>query len=174
MTPPNFSNKPLGNSRRNRDGGITLIEMLVVLAVIGVATGATMLGVNSADRDTRAEAEAVRLARNLLLGVDEALVGGTPLALIWDAGGYSFVAWSEGAASWGAARPTTLATRHDLRAPLQLGVNGQDTPIAVVIDPSGVGHAISFVIAPPALSSGPRWIVEFDGFSASAQPEGAT
>ena len=80
------ANTPTFRQRRNRDGGITLIEMLVVLAVIGVATGATMLGLNSADRDSRAESEAVRLARNLSLGVDEALVGGSPLALIWDAG----------------------------------------------------------------------------------------
>ena len=159
--------------RRNRDGGITLIEMLVVLAVIGVATGATMLGLNSADRNSRAESEAVRLARNLSLGVDEALVGGSPLALIWDAGGYSFVAWSDTAASWGAAAPKSLALRHDLRAPLQLGVDGQDTPVAVVIAPNGIGPAISFVIAPAATVNGPRWIVDFDGFSASARPEAA-
>ena len=173
MTPPILAKTQGGNGRRNRDAGITLIEILVVLAVIGVATGATMLGVNSADRDTRAEAEAVRLARNLSLGVDEALVGGAPLAMIWDTGGYSFVAWSDASASWGAAGQNTLAIRHDLRAPLQLGIDGQDIPRAVVIAASGVGPAISFVIAPPALSSGPRWVVDFDGFSAAARPEGA-
>ena len=75
------------------DSGITLIEMLVVLAVIGVATGATMLGVNASDRSSRAQSEAVRLANNLSLGVDEAMVSGTPLALIWDQDGYRFVAW---------------------------------------------------------------------------------
>lgn len=173
MTEMMFAKALGGTKRRNRDGGITLIEMLVVLAVIGVATGATMLSVSSADRDTRAEAEAVRLAHNLSLGMDEALIGGTPLALIWDPGGYSFVAWSDVAASWGAAGQGTLATRHDLRAPLQLGVDGQDTPLAVVMAPSGIGPAISLIIGPPAPSGGPRWVVDFDGFSASARPEGA-
>ena len=173
MTVTMFAKTLCCTKRRSRNAGITLIEMLVVLAVIGVATGATMLSVNFADHDTRAEAEAVRLARNLSLGVDEAIVGGIPLALIWDAGGYSFVAWSDVTASWEAAGQGTLGTRHDLRAPLQLGVDGQDTPLAVVIAPSGIGPAILFVIAPPALSGGPRWVVDFDGFSASARPEGA-
>ena len=168
------ANTPTFKPRRNRDGGITLIEMLVVLAVIGVATGATMLGLNSADRDTRAQAEAVRLASYLSLGVDEALVGGAPLALIWDAGGYSFVAWSDINASWGVAAPNALAIRHDLRAPLQLRVDGQVTPVAVMIAPSGIGPVVSFVIEPLTLGTGPRWIVEFDGFAASARPEGTS
>lgn len=171
---PHVLPKSFGNAlRRGRDDGITLIEMLVVLAVIGVATGATMLGVNSADRYTRSEAEAVRLARTLSLGVDEALVGGKPLALIWDSDGYRFVAWSDTSASWVAAGQDTLAMRHDLRAPLHLGIDGQDTPLALVIAPSGIGPAVSFIVAPAFPASGPGWIVDFDGFSATARPEGA-
>ena len=159
---------------RRRDSGLTLIEMLVVLAIVGIAAGVTMLGLNSADRDARAEAEAVRLARNLSLSVDEAIVGGTPLALIWDAAGYRFVAWSEAGADWQAAAPNILAARHDLRAPLELSVQGWDQPAPVLIAASGIGPALAFVIAPATTNDSPQWIVDFDGFSATARPEGGT
>lgn len=157
--------------RRRADGGITLIEVLVVLAVIGVATGATMLGLNATDRDTRAEAEAVRLARSLSLGTDEAMLSGTPLALVWDAGGYSFVAWSAADAQWGPADQNTLSRRHDLRAPVALSLSGE-TAGPVLIASSGIGQEIEFQFGAASGNSSLRWIVAFDGFSASAQPKG--
>ena len=159
--------------RRSADGGITLIEVLVVLAVIGVATGATMLGLNATDRDTRAEAEAVRLARNLSLGVDEALLGGTPLALVWDASGYRFIAWSAVDAAWGPAKPNSLSNRHDLRAPVMLSLPGATATTPVLIASSGIGPTVEFEFGATAGSSSPRWSVAFDGFSATARPKGA-
>ncbi len=158
--------------KRSAVGGITLIEVLVVLAVIGVATGATMLGLNAVERDARAEAEAVRLARNLSLGVDEAMLSGTPLALIWDAGSYSFVAWSAADANWGRANPNSLSRRHDLRVPVALSLQGEIATKPVLIASSGIGQAIAFEFGSTASSSSPRWIVAFDGFSATAQPKG--
>jgi general secretion pathway protein H len=148
--------------------------MLVVLAVIGVATGATMLGVNASDRSSRAQSEAVRLANNLSLGVDEAMVSGTPLALIWDQDGYSFVAWSAAEQDWRAAAPSILATRHTLRDPLQLAIDGKANHDPILIAPSGLGSPITFVLSSAALSdtasaNGVGWIVNFDGFSATAK-----
>ena len=156
--------------RRSVESGITLIEVLVVLAVIGVATGATMLGLNATDRSTRAEAEAIRLARNLSLGVDEALISGTPLALMWDAGGYSFVAWSAADGIGGPANGASLATRHDLRAPVAMALQGAATPLPVMIASSGLGPAVAFEFASTAANSSQSWLVAFDGFSATAQP----
>ena len=159
--------------RRGADSGITLIEVLVVLAVIGVATGVTMLGLNSTDRAARAEAEATRLARNLSLGVDEAMLNGTPLALIWDAKGYSFVAWSAVDAAWGPAIPNSLSRRHDLRAPVALSVPGDVATTAVLIASSGIGPTIELEFGATNGNSSPRWSVLFDGYSATAQPKGA-
>lgn len=158
--------------RRSPDSGITLIEVLVVLAVIGVATGATMLGLNATDRDTRAEAEAVRLARNLSLGVDQAILSGTPLALMWDAGGYRFVAWSAADAVWGPAKPSGLSRRHDLRAPVALSLQGEIATKPVLIAASGIGPAIAFEFGSGVSTSSTHWVVAFDGFSATAQPKG--
>ncbi len=165
----------LFQTRRScQDSGITLIEMLVVLAVIGVATGATMLGVNASDRSSRAQSEAVRLANNLSLGVDEAMVTGTPLALIWDETGYSFVAWSAAQQDWRAATPNILAVRHRLRDPLQLAIDGKDGNDPILIAPSGLGSPIIFVLSSAALSESATsnsagWVVNFDGFSATAK-----
>ena len=157
--------------RRAADSGITLIEVLVVLAVIGVATGATMLGLNATDRSTRAEAEATRLARNLSLGVDEALLNGTPLALIWDAGGYSFIAWSAVDENWGPANGAGLSTRHDLRAPVAMALQGAPLPPRpLLIASSGIGPAVAFEFASTAANSSQSWLVAFDGFSATALP----
>lgn len=158
--------------RRRPDGGITLIEVLVVLAVIGVATGATMLGLNATDRDTRAEAEAVRLARNLSLGVDQAILSGSPLAIMWDAGGYRFVAWSAEDAVWGPASPSSLSRRHDLRAPVALSLQGDIATKPVLIAASGIGPVVAFEFGSAARTGSPHWIVAFDGFSATAQPKG--
>lgn len=166
-----ISTRPMQFLRTRRschDSGITLIEMLVVLAVIGVATGATMLGVNASDRSSRAQSEAVRLANNLSLGVDEAMVTGTPLALIWDQDGYSFVAWSAAQNDWRAAAPGILAARHQLRAPLQLAIAGKDGNASVLIAPSGLGSPLMFVFSTPAPSDNAAWVVNFDGFSATA------
>ena len=167
VRPATFRKPP----RRRPDGGITLIEVLVVLAVIGVATGVTMLGLNGTDRDTRAEAEAVRLARNLSLGVDEAILSGTPLALMWDAGGYSFVAWSAADAVWGPAKPNSLSRRHDLRAPVGLSLTGTSTTQPILIASSGIGPATEFELGSATGNGSPGWIVAFDGFSATAWPK---
>ncbi len=164
----------LRTRRSCQDSGITLIEMLVVLAVIGVATGATMLGVNASDRSSRAQSEALRLANNLSLAVDEAMVTGTPLALTWDQEGYSFVTWSAVEQDWRAAAPGILAARHTLRSPLQLAIDGNDNHDPILLAPSGLGSPISFVfssaaVSDSATSNGAGWIVNFDGFSASAK-----
>ena len=77
--------------KRDRQAGLTLIEMLVVLVIVAVMAGVAVLGLGSLDRGSRAEAEARRLADRLQLASDEVLVAGAPLAMLWDPGGYRFV-----------------------------------------------------------------------------------
>lgn len=155
---------------RHSEAGITLIEVLVVLAVIGVAAGATMMGMG--DRGRSAETEAVRLARHLTLGVDEALIGGVPLALRWDTAGYSFV---QGAAvdpanapeAWPPAPQPVLGQRHDLARPLELRLRDATTPVAVILPVSGAAQTVTFEVT----GADPVWTVTFDGFTAVATPE---
>lgn len=146
---------------RDPQSGLTLVEVLVVIAVIGVATGAAMMGLNGADRNARPQAEAVRLARHLSLAVDEALVSGLPLQLIWDEGGYAFVQWRE--ADWRPAAVPGLALRHDIRAPLRMAGDGDDA-ILIAASGSGPARAVEFQ------GAGTAWQVRFDGFTALAAP----
>ena len=80
--------------------GFTLIEILVVLALIGLLTGMAVLsaGVSGSGVDR----EARRLSATLRLAADESRLQGRVLGLRFDSGGYS---WHELVADESGARP---------------------------------------------------------------------
>ena len=78
---------------RQREAGLSLVEVLVVLAIVGIMAGVTVLGLGALDRGASGEAEAMRLASRMRLAADEALVTSVPLALVWEEHGYRFLAW---------------------------------------------------------------------------------
>jgi general secretion pathway protein H len=132
---------------RDTQSGVTLIEMMIVLAIVGVATGAATLGLASVGRDDRAESAALRLSQDISLAVDMALIEGKPRSVAWDASGYTL----EGRVTLDAS--VTLA-RAD-------GLTG-----AVVIAADGTGDAVEFVLT----GADADWRVMFDGFSVVVQP----
>lgn len=151
--------------RRDREAGLTLIEVMVVLAVIGVMAGVAMLGLGALDRGARAEAEALRLAGRLQLAGDAALVSSAPHALVWDAQGYGFARWDAAAQVW---RPSDLRLleRHTLPAAFRLARQGA---------PGGASALIGADIAQPTIvllitGGAAPWSVAFDGISARAAP----
>ncbi len=151
---------------RDPEAGLTLIEVLVVLALVGVMAGVTVLGLGGLDRGVRAEAEAVRLADRLQLASDEALVSSAVLAPIWDAGGYRFDRWDAAAGAWRRSDQRLLGPRHSLPAALRLQRgDGTGTP-PVLIAPDLQRPAIEFVITGSAMP----WAVAYDGFAAAASP----
>lgn len=159
-------------NRRDAQAGMTLIEVLVVLAVIGVAAGGTMMAIG--DRGRSAETEAVRLARHMTLGVDEVLLSGVPLVLDWDAEGYRFGQMPVGQPqlapdAWPAAPLPVLGTRHDLPGSLALSLRDATLAVPVLLPASAAAPSVTFDIT----GTTPAWSVTFDGFTARAQPEGA-
>ena len=156
MTPPRT---PPLTPPRDREAGLTLLEVLVTLAIIGVMAGVTVLGLGALDRGNRAEAEAMRLADRLQLAADRALVSSAPLALLWDARGYRFVRWDAAGDAWRASDARLLAERHDLPSALRLerpDVAGHP-PVVISLD----------FPQPPAqfrlAGGGGAWAVSFDG-----------
>jgi len=76
-------------SRRTAaSGGFTLIEMLVVVALVVILLGMIGLRIGGATRDVRTEAE--RLAAVIQAAQEQALLGGVPLALRLTGDGYAF------------------------------------------------------------------------------------
>lgn len=146
---------------REREAGLSLVEVLVVLAIVGVMSGVTVLGLGALDRGGSGEAEATRLANRLRLAADEALVTSVPLALVWEERGYRFLAWHAAGARWQGA-PGDLGRHHGLPAPLRLARDGGSGD-AVMIAPD--------LPQPPAVlhiaGGGGTWQVAFDGFGAA-------
>ncbi len=75
--------------RRGAEAGLTLVEMLVVLAIIAVASGAAMLSFGGDGGPRAADAEARKLAIALQRASDDALVASRPASMAWTAEGYA-------------------------------------------------------------------------------------
>lgn len=140
--------------------GMTLVEMLVVLAIIGVMAGVTVLGMGSAARGANVESEARRLADRLQLAADEAMVSDRGVALAWDARGYGFLAKGEG--GWQADQSDAFA-RHALPAGFRLSLPRR-RPYPLGFESGGVPF-----VAQLRAPSG-RWTIAYDGLVVTAQP----
>lgn len=81
------------------DAGVTLVEILVVLALIGTVAGAVGLGLGSVAAGTGARDEALLLAARMRRASEEALLTGQAVALVWSDRDYRFEAL--GSEGWG-------------------------------------------------------------------------
>lgn len=139
-----------------RRQGMTLVEMLVVLAIVGVSASLLVLG-GGGLRETAAQTEANRLADRLRLAADEALIEGRPMSLRLAPSGYEFVG----------GKADALRGRHEL--PKGVIMSARDAEVSV--DPDGA--------APPSRMAirdrDQVWVVTFDGLAAAVArlPEGA-
>jgi general secretion pathway protein H len=142
--------------------GLTLVEMLVVLAIIAVMAGAVAMSIGSGTGRT-AEAEARRLAARLELAGDEAMVSGSTVGFAWDRGSYRFMTLKAGKWQDDAAPalephslPAGLAIDADITGPIVVGADGGGSPIALRL----------------ASDKGSSWTVAFDGVQALARAGG--
>ena len=98
--------------RRHTDAGVTLVEVLVVLVLVGVMAGAIGLSLGPADRENAAYREATLLTARLNRAADEAVLAGMPMAFHWDQDGYWFEV--RGSDDWQPHPVPLLGTRHDM------------------------------------------------------------
>ncbi len=146
------------------DAGLTLVEMLVVLAVIGVMGSVAVLGLGASDRSSSAQAEAQRLAASIQFAADEAMLSDQPAALGWDDGAYWFVEWNPERREWQAHDRADLGKRHEL--PEQMSLSGNSPRRPVAIGDGSPDSALAFTLAGGSRS----WRVRFDGLNAVVEP----
>ncbi|WP_136163424.1 prepilin-type N-terminal cleavage/methylation domain-containing protein [Sphingomonas flavalba] len=142
--------------------GLTLVEMLVVLAIIGIASGIAVLGFGSG-RGVNVQAEARTLAARLSLAADIEMVQDRRLLIAWDDRGYSFLGWNPNTRRWLPETGNSLAGRHIMPQGFRFAVDGA-SPAPLASD--GTGRGIVARIS----DGGQAWQVLFDGFVAVAVP----
>ena len=96
----------------NREGGFTLLEMMVVIAVIGIIAAGVAFSV-SGTGGRRLDAEAEHLRDTLQLAADQSVLDGTDMGVYLREDGYAFLKYDILTRQWqvlkdGAFRPRTL------------------------------------------------------------------
>ena len=95
-----------------RSAGFTFIEILVVMAIIGVLAGTVVLHSIGADRDRKLETEAHRIAALIELARGEAVSRNESWGLVVDETQYGFKIYDELDGSWRDAPNNTFRTRN--------------------------------------------------------------
>ncbi|MBO9714894.1 MAG: type II secretion system protein GspH [Sphingomonas sp.] len=134
--------------------------MLVVLAIIAVAAGATALGIGAVTRAPSVESEARRLGERLQAAGDDAMLGDRMVAFTVDPHGYGFAAYRDGVP---VARkdagfayhqlPGGMVMTIDLKPPIVLGIDGNGMLLNATVE-----------------SGSQRWRVTYDGMNAEVAP----
>jgi general secretion pathway protein H len=145
------------------ESGMTLIEMLIVLVIIGIAAGGVALGIGSATRAPSVETEARRLALRLQAAADDAMLGDRIIAFTTQEHSYGFAA---------VGRDGALAPLGDALAPHQLPhgiVVTIDAVPPVLLGVDGGGKPMTATIE----NGEQRWVVRYDGMIATASKAAA-
>ena len=138
---------------------MTLVEMLVVLAIIGISTGAAVLSFG-VTHGGDGQVEALRLMSRLQLAADETMASDQALALMLSPTGYAVVERFDAGQKW---QPAALAPLHDAHAVPPGMTLSSDVHISPVpLDADGAGKPFSVTLA----KGDQRWIVAFDGVKA--------
>jgi len=155
----------LADARRGDDQGLTLIEMLVVLAIIAVIASVSVLAIGSGEGlDGRAESK--RLEARLQLAADHTMIEDRQLALAVSATGYGFLERDANGGEWHTSTLPSLSQAHRLPKGVELRVAGGESIFPLGADAAGQGFSLTVV------DENRSWTVDFDGMTARQSAPG--
>lgn len=151
-------------ARRN-EAGMTLVELLVVLAIIAIVASASVLsfGVGAG---MSAQAEARRLEARMQLAADESMLDDRAIGLSIGPAGYTFVERDDSTDPWRRLRSGALSDDHHMATGVTV-VSGDGRSIV----PLGLAGSIEDISV--RVAGKQAWIVSFDGLTARARPAGS-
>lgn len=147
------------------DAGLTLVEMLVVLAIIGIIASVAVLSVGSGSSRS-AQVEARLLQSRLQYAADRTMVTDAAIALVPAPDGYRFVEWDERSEAWRDSVTTGLAAQH--RLPRGVVLTASDAQPQLLLGAYGGGTGFVLTLA----GENRVWNVRYDGVSARASAAG--
>lgn len=149
-----------GGGTRRPDAGVTLVEMLVVLAILGTAVGAAMLAIPRKADDPTARREAQLLQTRLITALEASMASLRPARMVWAAESYVFEEWD--GSEWQPHLSPVLAERHILPGSVTLEDAGTLAISPDVLAPNG--GQIDLV-----LRGATRVRLRYDGFAATLE-----
>jgi general secretion pathway protein H len=165
--------------------GFTLLEVLVVTAIIAVMASFAVLSIGSRALDDRLDNEARRLKELLSLAADEATLQGVDLGFLQTRGGYAFLTLKDG--KWSPAEAGPLRER-EMTEPFYLTLRIEGRAVAPY-DPEdkkselkpqvlllSSGESMEFELAVRARDYKPHYVLEGDamGRLALTRKDGAS
>lgn len=155
---------------RQADAGVTLVEILVVLVIVGVMASVLGLSVSGGSRSAGVlEREATVLSVRLERAAADAVLTGQPAGFTWDDAGYTFVSLQDGV--WKPHSDPVLGQAHETPQRTEMTVFGQRRGQYLIrsdLLPSLTDQDTNSVVPlQVALMDGDAtWYVLFDGVSA--------
>lgn len=148
--------------------GVTLVEILIVLALFGVMAGTITLGFGATDRGKTMTQEADLLTARLNRAADEVILTATAMRFSWEDTAYAFAVQDAG--QWVAHPIAILSQSHSL--PDRLRLQSDMRQGAVVIGPDMIPDTGAALVLQIIADDQTFVSVRFDGINATTAEVG--